>query len=98
MIDENLMNLNIIFQNINVNAFKYLINLRTLQLPIVAKENILDLCKALKSTDVINMEGYDLSCFFLTSGLSFDESTIKIGQSTLIPADTDGNIHLNFGF
>lgn len=54
-----------------------------------------DLCKTLETIDIINMENFDLSCFLLVSGSTFDESTIKIGQTTLLP-DNDNNGKLHF--
>lgn len=35
------------------------------------------------------MDKYDLSCFELSAGSTFDESTIKSGQSTFITTDTN---------
>lgn len=75
-------------QNLNSEAFKYLVKLRTLRISSVAEENVLNLCKSLESIDLINMDKYDLSCFELSAGSTFDESTIKAGQSTFI-IDTD---------
>lgn len=48
----------------------------------------------LASIDIVNLENCDISCFVFASGLSFEESTIKIGQSTLASNDMDGNEHL----
>lgn len=79
-------------QDFNVNAFKNLVNLRTLHIPKVSKETAPKLCESLDIMDMVQLtaETYDLSCFMLSSGSSFDESTVRIGQTTLL-ADIDSN-------
>lgn len=68
-------------------------NLRTLNIPTVSRDVIIDLCQSLESIDIVHLtqENYDISCFLLTSGSSYDESTIKIGQTTLSTADIENN-------
>lgn len=61
----------------------------------VAEKNFLNLCKALKSIDLINLDKYDLSCFELSAGSTFDESTIKSGQNNIIMTDTDSKFLSN---
>lgn len=80
-------------QALNVKAFKYLENLRTLNMPTVSRDIVSDLCAAIDSIDIIHLtqEKYDISCFILTSGSTFDESTIIYGQSTLSSADIESN-------
>lgn len=62
-----------------MSAFKYLINLRTLSIPTVAQSVAHNLCKSLEIIDIIHLtlENHDLSCFLLTSGSTYDESTIR---------------------
>lgn len=62
-----------------MNAFKYLTNLRVLNIPTVEPKFAENLCKSLDVIDIIHLtsENYDLSCFLLTSGTSYDESTIR---------------------
>lgn len=77
----------------NVNAFKYLVNLRTLNMPTLSRDIVSKLCGELETIDIIHLtqETYDVSCFLLTSGSTFDESTIIYGQSTLSSADIESN-------
>lgn len=78
---------------LNVKAFKYLVNLGTLNIPTVSRDVVTDLCKTLEIIDIVHLtnETYDLSCFILTSGSSFDESTIRTGQTTLLTTDNEGS-------
>lgn len=39
--------------------------------------------------DIINMEKDDLSCYLLTNGLPYDESTFKAGKTTIKPGTED---------
>lgn len=85
-----------------MNAFKYFVHLRTLHIPKISKETAPKLCEMLYFMDMIQLtsEKYDLSCFILSSGSSFDESTVRIGQTTLL-ADIDSNgkqINTKIGF
>lgn len=52
-----------------------------------------DLCKSLESIDIVHITSikYDLSCFILTSGSTYEESIIRIGQTTLSTADVESN-------
>lgn len=67
------------------NVFKSLGNLRSLQLPSVDKTQIYDICNALTSIDLISLPEYDVSCFAIASGSSFDDSTVRLGVNTLPP-------------
>lgn len=80
-------------QMLNVKAFKYLVSLVTLNIPTVSRDIITDLCKTLESIDIVHLtnETYDLSCFLLSSGSTFDESTIRTGQTTLSTADNESS-------
>lgn len=64
-----------------------------MHIPKVGKETALKLCEKLEILDMIQLtsEAYDLSCFMLSSGSSFEESTVRIGQTTLSTADVDSN-------
>ena len=77
----------------NNKAFKYLVNLRTLNLPTLSRDIVPNLCKELTSLDIIHLtqETYDISCFILTSGSTFDESIVVYGQPTLSTDDSNGN-------
>ncbi|XP_055316958.1 trophoblast glycoprotein [Sitodiplosis mosellana] len=78
---------------LNVKAFKYLVNLRVMNLPTLSRDVVPNLCKELGSIDIIHLtqETYDISCFLLTSGSTFDESIIVYGQPTLSSFDIDSN-------
>lgn len=77
----------------NVNAFKYLVNLRTFQLPKIDREIAEKLCQHLESLDIMQLtsEAIDLSCFQLAAGSTFDESAIRIGQTTLSSEDHESD-------
>lgn len=80
-----------------MKAFKYLVNLRKLNIPTVSQDIVKELCKSLESIDILHLtnETYDLSCFLLSSGGKFEDSTIRIGQTTLSTAD-DGKDTFHF--
>lgn len=69
-------------------------NLRTLHIAKVDRSVAEKLCLQLESLDIMRLtsETYDLSCFLLTSGSTFDESTVRIGQTTpsLVDNESDG--------
>lgn len=77
----------------NVNAFKYLVNLRTLYIPTIDRTIAEKLCQQLESLDIVRLtlEPHDLSCFLLTSGSTFDESTVRIGQATVSILDNESD-------
>lgn len=62
-------------------------------MPTLSRDIVLDLCKELETIDIIHLtnETYDISCFLLTSGSTFDESTMHYGQSTLSSIDIENN-------
>lgn len=49
----------------------------------IARDEIRELCDTLTAIDVINMDKYDVSCYQLTSGASFEDSTVKPGIVTV---------------
>lgn len=73
-------------------------NLRTLHIPKIDRTVAEKLCQQLESLDMMRLtsETYDLSCFLLTSGSTFDESTVRIGQTTLslVENESDGGCFL----
>lgn len=64
-------------EKINTQAFVPLKNLAKLKLPKLEQDTVADLCKILTSIDLISFKNYDISCFELESGSSYDESTIR---------------------
>lgn len=88
-------------QSMNVNALKYLVNLRTFNIPKIDRKIAGKICEQLESLDIMHLtsETFDLSCFELSSGSTFDDSTIRIGQTTLsfLENDSDGKaLHFTF--
>lgn len=65
-----------------MKAFRSFSNLRSLQITDVARDEIVYLCDILTAIDVINMDKYNLSCYQLTLGATFEDSTIKSGMTT----------------
>lgn len=58
----------------------------------VARHEIRELCDTLTAIDVINMDKYDVSCYQLTSGASFEDSTVTAGIVTVPIEETfDGS-------
>lgn len=53
----------------------------------VARDKIEDLCETLTGIDVINLEQYDVSCYQLILGASFENSTVKAELATEAPAE-----------
>ncbi|XP_022217984.2 leucine-rich repeat and transmembrane domain-containing protein 2 [Drosophila obscura] len=64
-------------QKINTRAFAPLRNIIKLKLPELDQENIEELCNLLKSIDNISFRHFDVSCFELVLGTSFNESLIQ---------------------
>lgn len=64
----------------SIDAFKYLINLRTLSIPTVSPDKALDLCRNLDAIDIIHLssETHEISCFLLISGSTYEESMIRL--------------------
>ncbi|XP_017016386.1 leucine-rich repeat and transmembrane domain-containing protein 2 [Drosophila kikkawai] len=63
-------------QQINTRAFTPLKNLIKLKLPELDQPNIEELCNLLKSIDNISFRHFDVSCYELVLGTSFNESLI----------------------
>lgn len=80
-------------QELNIKAFKYLGNLRHLNIPTVSRTVLKDLCNIIDSIDILHFtnETYDFSCFLYTSGSEYEESMVRVGQATLSNADDSGN-------
>ncbi|SPP77284.1 blast:Slit homolog 1 protein [Drosophila guanche] len=64
-------------QKINTRAFAPLKNIIKLKLPELDQANIEELCNLLKSIDNISFRHFDVSCFELVLGTSFNESLIQ---------------------
>lgn len=66
----------LILQTVNVNAFEPIHKLSKLNIGTLTADNVFDLCSVLTSIDVVSTDKYDISCFELVSGSTFDESTV----------------------
>ncbi|EDV97797.1 leucine-rich repeat and transmembrane domain-containing protein 2 isoform X2 [Drosophila grimshawi] len=64
-------------RQINTRAFTPLKDLIKLKLPELDQANIEELCNLLKTIDNISFKHFDLSCFELVLGTSFNESLIQ---------------------
>lgn len=76
-------------QSSDVEAFKALSHLRVLKVPTLAEPIFKRLCGAMEVIDVINVDKIDLSCYLFNSGLTYAESSLKIGQTTVQPDSDD---------
>ncbi|XP_064545370.1 leucine-rich repeat and transmembrane domain-containing protein 2 isoform X1 [Drosophila montana] len=68
-------------RQINTRAFTPLKNIIKLKLPELDQQNIEELCNLLKSIDNISFRNFDVSCFELVLGTSFNESLIQATDS-----------------
>lgn len=64
------------WQQINTKAFTPLKSIIKLKLPDLDQENVEELCNLLNSIDTISTKQFDVSCFELVLGKSFNESII----------------------
>lgn len=66
----------------------------------VARHKIGDLCDTLTGIDVINLEKYDVSCYQLILGATFENSTVKAEMATEAPVEEsfDGSFSLSEQF
>lgn len=69
-----------------MHAFHSLKHLKELHIPRIDQSVSLDLCNTLTGIDAINIGTYEISCFELVSGHSFEDST-----ATVPPTSTRGN-------
>lgn len=63
---------------INTKAFAPLKELIKLRLPELQEDNIQELCNILKAIDNISLKRFDISCFQLVNGDTFNQSLISI--------------------
>lgn len=71
-------------QDINVSAFHPLSDLLKLKIPHVSRTATYGLCEKISVIDVISFDNYNISCYELISGSSYDESTITHGPPTTV--------------
>ncbi|XP_052892012.1 leucine-rich repeat-containing G-protein coupled receptor 4 [Anopheles moucheti] len=63
-------------EDMSVDMFEPLKNLLHLRLPSLSESTVRELCEKLERIDVIDITTHNISCFYLTSESSFEESII----------------------
>ncbi|XP_037024717.1 oligodendrocyte-myelin glycoprotein [Bradysia coprophila] len=69
--------------DMNVVAFYPLVSLLKLKLPHVSRNETYELCEKIQAIDVISFDMYNISCYELVSGSTYDESTITHAPPTV---------------
>uniref|UniRef100_A0A2M4BJE2 Putative conserved plasma membrane protein n=2 Tax=Anopheles marajoara TaxID=58244 RepID=A0A2M4BJE2_9DIPT len=75
-------------EEMNVNVFEPLANLIKLRLPALSEDTVRELCEKLPRIDVIDITSYNISCFYLASDSSFEDSIIVEVPKTEQPIST----------
>uniref|UniRef100_A0A182FLK6 Uncharacterized protein n=2 Tax=Anopheles albimanus TaxID=7167 RepID=A0A182FLK6_ANOAL len=75
-------------EEMNVDVFEPLANLIKLRLPTLSEDTVRELCEKLPRIDVIDITSYNISCFYLASDTSFEESIIVEEPKTEQPIST----------
>ncbi|XP_050098226.1 oligodendrocyte-myelin glycoprotein [Anopheles aquasalis] len=75
-------------EEMNVNVFEPLANLIKLRLPSLSEDTVRELCEKLPRIDVIDITSYNISCFYLASDTSFEDSIIVDEPKTEQPIST----------
>lgn len=60
----------------STDVFEPLVNLQRLHLPPLSEDTVRDLCDVVKSIDVVDITTHNISCFYLASETSYEESII----------------------
>lgn len=74
-------------KNINVDAFNPLVSLLKLKIPLVSRPATYGLCEKISVIDVISFDSYNISCYELISGSTYDESTITEGPTVHLTSE-----------
>ncbi|XP_055534733.1 probable serine/threonine-protein kinase roco5 [Wyeomyia smithii] len=86
---ENLKSLNLagnVFdEDLSTDVFEPLVNLQRLHLPPLSEDTVRDLCDVIKSIDVVDITTHNISCFYLASETSYEESIITLRPTTPEP-------------
>ncbi|XP_058837941.1 uncharacterized protein LOC131693814 [Topomyia yanbarensis] len=67
---------NVFDEDLSTDVFEPLVNLQRLHLPPLSEETVRDLCDVIKSIDVVDITTHNISCFYLASETSYEESII----------------------
>ncbi|XP_055592574.1 uncharacterized protein LOC129744187 [Uranotaenia lowii] len=63
-------------EDLSTEVFEPLANLQRLHLPPLSEDTVRDLCDVVKSIDVVDITTHNISCFYLASETSYEESII----------------------
>lgn len=66
-------------------AFHPLVQLVKLKIPHVSRNDTYELCQRIQAIDEISFDRYNISCYELVAGSTYDESTITHPPPTLKP-------------
>lgn len=72
-------------QDLSTDVFEPLLNLQRLHLPALSEDTVRDLCDVIKSIDVVDITTHNISCFYLASETSYEESIITPRPTTPEP-------------
>ncbi|XP_058067420.1 oligodendrocyte-myelin glycoprotein [Anopheles bellator] len=75
-------------EDMSVDVFEPLSNLIKLRLPALSESTVRDLCDKVQRIDVIDITKHNISCFFLASETSFEDSIIVDVPITMPPVST----------
>lgn len=73
---------------INTKAFQPLKELIKLKLPELQEDNIQELCNVLKAIDNISLKRFDISCYQLVNGDTFNQSLIAVTDAPSLKTTT----------
>lgn len=81
-------------QDISTDVFEPLENLQRLNLPPLSEDAVRELCDVVKSIDVVDITTHNISCFYLASETSYEESILTQRPITPEPKKepTEGEI------
>ncbi|XP_055619684.1 uncharacterized protein LOC129764530 isoform X2 [Toxorhynchites rutilus septentrionalis] len=72
-------------EDLNTDVFEPLVNLQRLHVPFLSEDNVRVLCDVIKSIDVVDITAHNISCFYLASETSYEESIITQRPTTPEP-------------
>lgn len=75
-------NLILTLQELSTEVFEPLVNLQRLHMPPLSEDTVRELCDVVKSIDVVDITTHNVSCFYLASETSYEESIITQRPST----------------
>lgn len=73
---------NMFDEDLSTEVFEPLVNLQRLHMPPLSEDAVRELCDVVKSIDVVDITTHNISCFYLASETSYEESIITQRPST----------------